>query len=240
MRVAVVAALPEEIAPLARRLADAKPQPVGRWIECAIEDREICLMSCGDGARSAHRSVRALLAATQPQVLIGIGSGGGLSANLAVGDLMVADRVLDEASGRAFAPGGSRWLERGRAAGTLRRGTIVSAEAIAWRREDKIRLARLASSTSAVVDLESGAWAAVATEAGVPFVIVRGVSDALDETLPLDFERLRNGDGSVDRQRVLWAACRRPRALRGLLDLRRRLRTLAAELAAWSVEVIAA
>ena len=168
MRVAVVAALPEEIAPLARRLADAKPQPVGRWIECAIEDREICLMSCGDGARSAHRSVRGLLAATQPQVLIGIGSGGGLSANLAVGDLMVADRVLDEASGRAFAPGGSRWLERGRAAGTLRRGTIVSAEAIAWRREDKIRLARLASSTSAVVDLESGAWAAVATEAGVP------------------------------------------------------------------------
>ena len=79
MRIAVVAALAEEIAPLVREVASARPLPAGRWIECVTGDREVCLMSSGDGAERARRSVRKLLASTEPQVLIGIGVAGGLT-----------------------------------------------------------------------------------------------------------------------------------------------------------------
>jgi nucleoside phosphorylase len=190
----------EELAPASRRLLGTPPPPPGEWRRGRVgRHAEVLVMTTGDGAAAAGRSVRALLAATAPRVLVGIGCAGGLTPHLQLGDLVLGERLLDEESGRASESPPSPWLTRGRGAGGLLRGTLVTARRVAGTPSEKARLAGLAGSGPATVDLESSVWAAAAEAAGVPFVIARGVVDGHDESLPLDFEALRGERGSVAR-----------------------------------------
>jgi adenosylhomocysteine nucleosidase len=64
-------------------------------------------------------------------------------------------------------------------------GRFVTASRVLWRAEDK---RQMSTATGAIgLDMESAAVGAVASERRVPFVIIRAVSDLLDEDLPLDF-----------------------------------------------------
>jgi len=239
MSIAVVGALREEIAPLTRLLADQRPAPVGRSLHCRAAGRDVHLMAAGDGMAKARRAAEELLEAVQPRVLICLGLAGGLTEDLEVGQLVLADRVVGETSGGVFSCPESRWRSRAMDRGAAT-ATLVSADVIACRRADRRRLAGLANATPAAVDLESAGWAAAATTAGIPFIVLRGISDSFDEELPLDFESLRDSSGSVDRRRVIAAALKTPRALPGLLRLRRRLHGVSRDLATWAAEVVAA
>ena len=64
-------------------------------------------------------------------------------------------------------------------------GTIVSSETVVWQAEEKRRLRSVTEATG--LDMESAAVAAVAQERGLPMVIVRTVSDLVDEDLPICF-----------------------------------------------------
>jgi len=240
VRIVVVAALAAELAPLARRLARRPPPPAGGWWSCRAGGREITLVTTGDGARRARQAVEALVALARPRVLVGVGCAGGATPGLGAGDVLVAERVIDEASGEIVIPPDSRWQRRGRALPGVVAGSIVSAPRIARDREAKARAGAAAPPGPTAVDLESWAWARAAAGAGLPFVLLRGVTDPLDERLPLDFEGLRGAAGVLGRGRVLLAASRRPASWPGLLRLRGRLRAVAGRLADCALEVAAA
>jgi adenosylhomocysteine nucleosidase len=198
------------------------------------------MMTTGDGARRARQSIEELLATVEPRVLIGIGCAGAATPGLGAGELLTAERVFDQESGAAVVTPDSCWLRR---ANTLRgvvAGSIVSVPRIARGPEAKARAARAAPDGPAVVDLESWSWARAAADREVPFVLLRGVTDTLNERLPLDFEALRDSSGSVDRTRVLLAASFRPARWPALLSLRRRLHGVAERLADCALEVAAA
>lgn len=250
MTVAVVAALPEEIAPLARRLGVALPRAGERAVAAGVGRRDLRLLATGDGARSARASLAALLAEAPVEAVLGLGLAGGLTADLSVGELVVIETVVDEASRRSWRPASGPWGERGRragaahaAAGAAARGaaTAVSAVAIATTPAAKARLAPLAggAATRVVVDLETAVWCEVCDRAGVPLVVARWVSDGADEALPLDFEACRDAGGAVDRRRVVRAALARPASWRALWRLRRRLERAGEDLATWALEVLA-
>lgn len=224
---------------MARRLVGREPASIGEGLQCSLDGVDIWLMATGDGPSHAGVALRALLKTLSVEALVGVGVAGGLSRDLTLGNLVVARRVLDEASGRAYTAPPSRWLDRGRQVAGVHDGTAVSAVAIADGAESKGRLAKLEPAT-AVVDLESAAWCAAAGQAGVPWVIARAVTDTHDETLPLDFEALRDESGAVDRGRVLRRAALQPRTWPGLLRLRRRLARAGEALAEWSLEVLQA
>lgn len=240
MTIAVVAALPAELAPIARRLACRRPRAVGAAGEGRLDGRELTLWVTGAGAGNARRGLAELLSVRRPELLLGIGAAGGLCASLGTGDLLVADNVIDAASRRSVGGKDSGFARAARRLSGATPGTIVSAPAIAYDAEAKARLARLAPSSPAVVDLESAVWAELAEEAGVASLFVRGVTDGYDETLPLDFERYRDSAGGIDSRRIVLAACRRPAIWPRLLELRRRLRWVAEQLARWTVEAVAA
>ncbi len=197
-------------------------------------------MTTGDGARRALRSVVELLRSLEPSVLIGVGCAGGATPGLAVGDLLAAERVFEQSSGAALETPDSRWLRRARALPGVVAGSIVSVPRIARGPQSKALAARAASAGPVAVDLESWSWARAAVASSVPFVLLRGVTDSLHERLPLDFEALRDADGSVHRGRVLVAASLRPASWPGLWRLRRRLRRVADRLAEAALEVAAA
>jgi adenosylhomocysteine nucleosidase len=236
----VVAAMPEEMAPLRSRMSDAK-RIVGHGIEIVsgrIGGMPVVLAVTGDGERNARVGIAALLAAVRLDRLIAIGVAGALSRDLAAGVLVVADRVVTEDGGEAFhadAPSSARAALQASA----RRGLVVTARRIADTVAEKQRLlaAAQAGSLVAVVDLESAAYAAAATRAALPFVVVRAVSDTADEALPALLNRCRDKGGAVRRGRVAFELLGDPGALPILLSLRQRVR-LGAEALARATEAI--
>ncbi len=170
-----------------------------------------------------------------------MGTAGALSVGLRVGDLVVAERVLldDEPgdNGAGDAAAGipvpeSPWFDRAAALPGAHLGTLVSSRRVASTAIGKHELGehhRLGKATAAV-DMESWEWASAAREAGIPFVIVRAVTDTASEDLPLDFNQALRTDGSLSQARVIRSAIRRPAALPGLLNLQGRVRLCAERL----------
>jgi len=105
------------------------------------------------------------------------------------------------------------------------RGRVVTAGAIADTVAVKAELGDRAGGADipAVVDLESFGCVAVAAAAGVPWLVLRAVSDTASEALPGLLNRCRDEGGAIKRGRVARALLREPRALPTLLALRRRV-----------------
>src|ERR1700742_3245496 len=101
MTIAIVAAMPEELAPLRARLSGPlRTQPTALRTLVVEHGRlgghDVALAATGDGARNAREGVVALLGASGARALIVIGVSGALSPELATADLVVASRVTDE------------------------------------------------------------------------------------------------------------------------------------------------
>ena len=110
----------------------------------------------------------------------------------------------------------------------VRVGTVVSSGTVVWQAEEKHRLRRLTDATG--LDMESAAVAAVAQERGVPLVIVRTVSDLVDEDLPLDFNLFLRPTGWIKGMQALIS---RPSSVVGLNRLRKQSRVAADRLTEW-------
>jgi nucleoside phosphorylase len=91
----------------------------------------------------------------------------------------------------------------------------------------------------ATVDLETLAYARVAAAYGLPYLAVRAVLDAVDETLPLDFEACRAADGRVSNARVALTALAHPGSFASLWRLRARVKDASARLAALAGRLLA-
>ena len=232
--IAVVAAMPEELAPLRARLTgSARSRAGGLEIERGwLDGRRVVLATTGDGAANARAGLAELLAGGPVDGLIVIGVAGALSAGLPSGALVVGSRVIDE-GGRSFVADVDQVAAVARATGG-RPGVVVSAGRIADSAPEKQRLARMADVGAgvAVVDLESATYLAAAAAAGVPWLVLRSVSDTADEALPELLNQSRDGGGAVRRGQVLWGLLRQPQALPFLLTLRGRVARGAEALAA--------
>ncbi len=234
--IAVVSALPEEIGPLARRLAGGRPGRRDR-VRVRAGGREAVLAVTGDGGRAARDGAEALLERVRPEMIIGIGVAGGLSPDLAVAGMVAAREVA--VVGRPALPADAAWLGRVLAGGRAVAGRLVSVDRVVATADAKRRLWRqLGRPPCLAVDLESAAWAAAAAGRGVPWLVVRAISDAADEDLPLPLDRLGRPDGGVSRRRVAAYLALRPGRLPAALALRRRVGELAAQLAALVEELL--
>jgi nucleoside phosphorylase len=80
--------------------------------------------------------------------------------------------------------------------------------------------ARLQAETGALaVDMESHAAALAAQEAGVPFYVVRAISDDAHQSLPPSARGAVTPDGGVDTVRTVLRLLRRPQDLSALMQL---------------------
>ena len=95
-------------------------------------------------------------------------------------------------------------------------GRFVSTDRIIGRASEKVEFAQRAQAIG--LDMESWALAGEAQRAHVPFVIIRAVSDLVDEDLPLDFNLFLKPAGWLKGLTTIMAA---PSCLLGLGRLRR-------------------
>jgi adenosylhomocysteine nucleosidase len=171
----------------------------------------------GEGAQRAARGLDRLLASCDAELVIGAGVAAGLSLDLARGDVVVAREVRDEAG--PVPPPDPRWTERALALGAKGAVLVASRGILATRGAKAEALAAVGAGTTTAADMESAAWARTAARRGVPYIILRAISDTADEELPLWLGSCLDAEGGLRRARVIGRAMVRPAAVLVLLRL---------------------
>jgi adenosylhomocysteine nucleosidase len=191
---------------------------------------DLALLETGEGVSNAERQLEASLERRTPRAVLSIGLAGALSPTLHAGDLVIAREVRDSnATPDAELVAAATRVQMD---SPVHYGTAVTCDRILWQAESKRELARsLAPDETAFVDMESKAIARVCSRHRLPFLILRAISDRLDEDLPLDFNKYRGCDGRVDQKRVAKAALLKPGVWAGLFGLQRRSALCARRLA---------
>ncbi len=191
---------------------------------CTVGEREYWLAQTGVGLEKAGRSAAQLLDYESFSLMVSTGFACALVA-ADIGALLVGREVThrgkhdDKQSEVLDMPGYEQDLVVTFVEALVppeHIGRFVSTDRIIGSAREK---RRFALSTQAIgLDMESSALAAQAQRAKVPFVIIRSVSDLLDEDLPLDFNLFLRPTGWLKGIGTVLAA---PSCLLGLGRLRR-------------------
>jgi len=154
------------------------------------------LVLTGIGPKAADAAARAVLNRCRAALVVSTGFAGALLPAAAVGDVIVAttvvgakfDGVWTQVGPAITCDSSVRQVVHAAAAEmnlTVHSGPVLSVPTIVCRAVDKLQVSRLTGTIA--IDMESAAIAEVASAQGVPFGVVRTVSDVVDEDLPLDF-----------------------------------------------------
>ena len=160
-----------------------------------LNGKRVALVANGPGPKLAGRAADVVKRYETMEALISTGFCGALAASLKPCDIFVATEVVGVAP--ALAPASGRVFQSGR---------LLSMDRVVSTAAEKATLRTRADA----VEMEAAAVAGRARDGGVPFYAVRVISDAAQEDLPLDFNRLRTADGHFSRAKSLAAALRRP------------------------------
>jgi adenosylhomocysteine nucleosidase len=176
----------------------------------------------GVGAEHARRAARALIA-EGARSLVSWGTAAALSPALALGTLVIADRVVaaDETL-LPDEPWSARVFDALRTIVPVTRGTLACPATVLRDREAKIALAERTGAIAA--DMESAAIGGVAREAGAQWIVLRVVSDTADMVVPSSVVSAIGHDGALHLGRLLSALMRRPRDVAALAALARGMR----------------
>lgn len=233
----IAAPLAEELAPLraaltgSRRLALGLP---GVWTG-ALEGAPVVLAVTGDGPRQARAAADRLLGRLVIGRVVLIGVAGALSPELAAGTLLVGARVHHEETDSPRFAADPALVRAAVEHGAARPALLVTARQLAATPDDRRRLLRAADarelSASAAVDTESAALVERVVGAGLPWLVLRAISDTTRDVLPALLERCRDDGGALQRARVARALVFRPAALAALVRLRSRVERCAEVLA---------
>lgn len=223
--VAVIGAMPEEVAPLRVALAEAVEESSGpfHWARGRLLGVPVLVAECGIGKVNAAALTQALLGAGAGRVVF-TGVAGAVDEGLAVGDVVVSVDAVQhdvDVTGLGYplgeVPGsGLAWP----ADPTLREAAVAAARELEGLRVLEGRVAsgdvfvtdarlvrRLREEFGAAcAEMEGAAVAQVCARWGVPFVIVRSISDTADHAAKVDFRAF-----------TLLAAGRAEAVVRGLL-----------------------
>jgi len=236
--VVVVTALAEELAPLLRRLQPADSERLGG---CRVFHSRLLgfwppliLAVTGGGSSNAGRRAARLCEVYRPTALVGLGVAGALTTSLKPLELVASGRLRN---GSGDAPSADALLLSLATAAGARAATLITTSTPAVSIADKKALAAgLEAGSLGAVDMESAAWARAAAATGVPFVIVRAISDGADEELPAYLTDCVGRDGAIRRIAVLRRALARPSSIGTLMKMRRRVADCGERLAAFLLD----
>jgi adenosylhomocysteine nucleosidase len=192
----LIVALPAEARSLGVR--GVRPGECARW-------QHGWLAVSGIGPHNAMRAAERLLECGIDR-LANWGVAGALDGELAPGDIVVPDRIRHAPDDPGFATDAiarERIVSACSGSLTVRQGALWSAPEPLASQADKRAVA--AQSGAIAVDMEAASIAAVATRAGLPFVVVKAICDPLDRELPRRIMRALDGGTAGPSLRMLSA-----------------------------------
>jgi adenosylhomocysteine nucleosidase len=167
MKIAIVAAMPREVAPLVRNWKTHDIAHDGLRYR-AYENGDTILICGGIGMLAARRVAEAIIEQAHPARLLSVGFAGALHSKMNVGDVIEPQVVMNAADGS-------------RTQMSSGEGTLLSYSVVA----DHAQKARLAHAYAAdAVDMEAAAVAQAAQAHGIEFAALKTISDSADFAMP--------------------------------------------------------
>ncbi|MCA1596243.1 MAG: hypothetical protein LC772_07445 [Chloroflexi bacterium] len=215
-------------ASLERRRGGPK-RPKGSF-RASLNDHKIIVLVAGIGAAAASRGATALVHEDGVDWLVSAGVCGGLWEGLRLRDVLQAAAVLDE-NGRWWcaAPLISTDNRKASPRVDLVDARLYSMSSVLQTAKGKREVRGLTGADA--VDMESAAIAALAAEIGIRYSALRCISDASDDSLPLDFSRYIDASGHLRVFSLLLGAAVRPWMFPGLMRLGERTKQASMRLA---------
>lgn len=193
---------------------------------CGPAPNSVLVLETGVGQANVAAALDWLLATYRPRRMLFAGFAGALTDELHVGDVVLADEVLDLHGGRWK----TTWAEQPAdhtARLALQRGRLLTTDHLIGTVAEKRQLA--AQHDTVAVEMESAHFAARCTQAGIPFGCVRAISDEVATSLSPALLSLLSG-GGVSLWRLLAALARQPGLLPELWNLGRDTKRAASQL----------
>jgi len=210
-RIGIVSAMHEELRTLLAQMPDEAPVVRGgrRFWLGHLEGHEVVVVLSGIGKVAAATTATLLCAEFGVERALLTGTAGGLAPGVAVGDVVVADALLQHDMDASplfprhevplygtdrFAADAAMSTQVERAAQTMlagakvHRGLVVSGDRFVASAEESAAL-RERLPAALAVEMEGAALAQVCHDFGVPFAVVRTISDRADAIAHVDFVR---------------------------------------------------
>jgi len=199
----------------------AKPSPpfsspvflAGFVAEARIARRSGWPVGIGGGTTVGAAHIARRLIGGGATGLVSFGLAGGLDPALPAGTLVVPEAVIAD---------GCDWrtdIALGARLGGTTGHVCLGTDRIVATAAEKHRLRR--ETGADLVDMESGAVAAIASAAGVPFAVLRAICDAADRTLPPAALIALDSEGRLAPARIAWSVLTSPAQVGALLALAR-------------------
>ncbi len=210
MKIAIIGAMEEEVTLLRDHIEDRTQETVAgcEFTFGKIKGVDVILLRSGIGKVNAAMSTTILLEKYKPDYIINTGSAGGLNPNLNVGDAVISSEVrhhdvdvtafdyeygqvpqlpaafLADEKLMAIAEAAANEMDHFQ----IVRGLIVTGDSFM---EDSERVAFIQTKFKDIqaVEMEAAAIAQVAYRFGVPFVIIRSLSDIAGKQSEISFDQ---------------------------------------------------
>lgn len=210
MIISIIGAMEEEVSILRKQMGDIKTEIIANceFTVGRIEDKQVILLKSGIGKVNAAMSTSILLERFKPDIVINTGSAGGYHPDLNIGDLVIstevrhhdvdatifgyeygqvpqmppafmADPFLVEKAARAAEKiDGIQTVE----------GLIATGDSF-MNDPSRVEFVRQQFQDLYAVEMEGAAIAQVAWQFGVPFVVIRSLSDIAGKDSNISFDQ---------------------------------------------------
>jgi adenosylhomocysteine nucleosidase len=198
----------------------------------------ISILLTGIGSQNAGKTVREFLGAHSPELVLTCGFAGGLNPELKPGEVVfeIENRREEFPEFQTKNEGedliGDSWnssLREKLLAAGARPAKFFCADRIAITVAEKKQLRHETGADA--VEMESAAVHVVCRERGIPCATIRAISDTAGEDLPLDFNALARPDKNLDYGKLFLAIAQSPGKIGALINLQKKTRFAAEELA---------
>jgi adenosylhomocysteine nucleosidase len=186
--------------------------------EGGLAGRRIMLLESGVGPGAAARGAEALIAGHRPRWILSAGFAGALREELAFGNILMANEVVDLAGRRLQIDFGITSQALAGHPG-LHVGRLLTVDRVISNPAEKRQLGQ--TSGAVAVDMETLAVAEICRREQIRFLSVRVITDALDEALPSDIDHLARQQTLFGRLgAVTGAIVRRPASVKDMWKLK--------------------
>ncbi len=220
LRIAIIGAIKDEIAGIKNQMqiTDTLRLPTGNAFVGEWQGVPIVLVRSGMGRDRARRALVEVAERYDLKEIISIGYAGALDPSLEVGDLVVADKIIEMDSSRSDEDMKSYSLNKEifNTTGEIHRKILLTVDRVAATPQEKKKLREKYSAVA--VDMETSALAEEAQARNIPFISVRAITDTADQEL-IDCAHLVEEDGEVSKLKAGWHVLTHPGDLKGMIDL---------------------
>ena len=216
MKIAIMGAMPEEIAPILERLDDVEEvnYAKNKYYKAKYKDVEVVVAYSKIGKVFSTLTASTMLQMFACDVLLFTGVAGAVNPELKIGDLVVASKLAQHdlditifGHPHGYVPGGSVFVEADKdliglskvvakeMGVDVKEGIIATGDQFIASEERKEFIAKTFGADA--LEMEGASVAVVCDALGVPFFILRSISDSADMDAGFNFEEFVESSAKI-------------------------------------------